>query len=202
MTPTGLLYSTGFESGLAQDWDLDWKEGAGWQVVEQDGNIVLNGHGHRWTTFNLGTNWTDYAFKFRLMLHHGTVHVNYRRGEDSRYFFGFSLQGLYLQKQAGKDFTIVYRDKDKVAWGKRIHIQKYITDKVYELTGGSPTGIDYLSDRKVGRTIKLTFVTAPRQRLKSFDFDLNTLSPTGLSARGKRLHAKPVRRIWLARGAG
>ncbi len=107
-----------------------------------------------------------------------------------------------FDSEQGKNFTVVYRDENKVAWGKRVHIQKYITDKVYDLTGGSPTGIDYLSDRKVGRRIKLAFVPAPRQRVKSTEYDLETLKPCGISARGTRLHAKPVRRVSMVRGAG
>ena len=99
----------------------------------------------------------------------------------------------------GKQFTVVYRDVNKVAWGKKVTVEKFITDKVYELTRGSPTGIDYLSARKVPSPITLSFVPAPRQKVRSADVDLAKLKPCGLPARGTRLHAKPVRRVTLTK---
>ena len=101
----------------------------------------------------------------------------------------------------GKQFTVVYRDENKVAWGKKVSVEKFITDKVYELTRGSPTGIDYLSARRFPSPITLHFVPAPRQKLRSFEVDLTKLKPCGLQARGARLHSKPVKRVTLVRTA-
>ena len=102
--PSELLYSEDFEDGLARDWSL----GPGWQVSEIDGNAVLVGQGHNWANLNEGSDWTNYAFKFRLKVRAGSVHLNFRllQGRQfTRYFIGFDEGGLDLNRQVGDDFT-------------------------------------------------------------------------------------------------
>jgi len=43
--------------------------------------------------------------------------------------------------------------------------------------------------------VRLDFVPAKRQRVHNTTFDLSTLSPVGVTARGTRIAAKPVARI-------
>jgi hypothetical protein len=99
----------------------------------------------------------------------------------------------------GKELTLVYRDENRVAWGKKVHIEKFVTDKVYDLARGSPSGIDYLSARRVPSAVILHFVPAPRQKVAFVEVDLSELKTSGIATRGTRLHAKPVRRVALAR---
>lgn len=101
---SNVLFHDDFEDGVADGWSLE----PGWQVEQEDGNYVLRGEGHYWARLRIGGNWTDYAFKFRLKLLEGTIHLNYRMSEAGhfrRYFIGFHDQGLYLQKQIDNRFT-------------------------------------------------------------------------------------------------
>ena len=103
-TPSGPLYTEDFEDGLAQNWALE----TGWQVSREDGNTILLGRDHRWANFNEGSQWTNYAFMFRLKVRAGSVHLNYRLGEAgqfTRYFLSFNEGGLALGKQVGDEFT-------------------------------------------------------------------------------------------------
>ena len=104
-----------------------------------------------------------------------------------------------FNQEIGARFMLVYRDSKKLAWGKKVHIEKFITDRVYELCKGSPTGIDYLTNKKEPGLLKLRFVPTPRQRVKESNVDLKTVGECGIAARGTRLHAKPVRRVTLIR---
>ncbi len=97
--------------------------------------------------------------------------------------------------EKGAEFTLVYRDADKVAWAKRVRIDKYITDKVYDLCKSSPSGIDYLNSSGKPHAVRLHFVPKKRQKINDAKIDLKLIKPCGLAARGTRLHAKPVRRI-------
>jgi len=99
--------------------------------------------------------------------------------------------------QKGARFTLIYRDSNKVAWAKKVHIEKFITDKVYNLCNSSPSGIDYLNATGKPHTVKLHFVPKPRQKIKEVKINLQLIKPCGLTARGTRLYAKPVRRIEL-----
>ena len=100
-----------------------------------------------------------------------------------------------FEPDKGVKVTFAYRDSKKIAWGKKVHITKFITDKVYDLCKSSSSGIEFFSIKKNAGQIKLIFVSAPRQKVKEVLVDLNTLKICGLTARGTRLHAKPVRRI-------
>ena len=100
-----------------------------------------------------------------------------------------------FDQESGCDLTLVYRDADKKAWGKRVVIDKFITDKVYHLFGASSSGIDYLTVTRRAPRIRLSFVPKPRQKIKEAAYDLADLSPCGTSARGTLLHPKPVARM-------
>jgi topoisomerase-4 subunit A len=101
----------------------------------------------------------------------------------------------------GAGFTVVYRDAEKTAFGKRIRIEKFITDKEYRLIKDEGGRIDLLlpeaTDAKPGK-VHLSFVPAKRQRVNEATFDLNQLEPTAASARGTRLAPKPVAKITRA----
>jgi topoisomerase-4 subunit A len=100
-----------------------------------------------------------------------------------------------FDQEKGLELTLVYRDTDKVAWAKRVRIDKFITDKVYDLCKSSPSGIDYLNSTGKPHTVRLHFVPKKRQKINDTKVDLKLIKPCGLTARGTRLHAKPVRRI-------
>jgi topoisomerase-4 subunit A len=97
----------------------------------------------------------------------------------------------------GFDFTLVYRDRAKIAFAKRVCISKFIRNKEYELIKGKAGRVDLLLPSADGPpgAISLEFASAPRQRVRAARFDLSKLEPTGVGARGTRLAPKPVSRI-------
>jgi topoisomerase-4 subunit A len=94
---------------------------------------------------------------------------------------------------AGFEATVVYRDRAKHAYGKRVHIQKFVRSREYQLIKDKMGKVDLLVDPSEAGTLTLSFVPAPRQRSKSAKFDLQTLEKTGVAAKGIRLAPKPVR---------
>jgi topoisomerase-4 subunit A len=103
--------------------------------------------------------------------------------------------------EKGARFTVVYRDRLKNAFGKRIHIQSFIHDKEYRLFKDEKGRLDLLIPEgdELG-TLQMAFVPMKRQRVKEGRFDLTGLEPTGVTARGTRLAPKPVARIRHLRG--
>jgi topoisomerase-4 subunit A len=105
-----------------------------------------------------------------------------------------------FDKDKGADLLLVYRDENRVAWGKRVHVAGFITDKTYDLVRGSSHGIDALSDGKKNEKLRLRFVPAKRQRLKEIVVDTRRIRPCGLAARGTLLHSKPVASVRVLSG--
>ncbi|MFI5315438.1 MAG: DNA topoisomerase IV subunit A [Myxococcota bacterium] len=103
--------------------------------------------------------------------------------------------GLF-DAEKGKDFTLVYRDADRNAFGKRVHIESFIHDKEYRFFKDEKGKLDLLleGDATPGR-VHLQFVAQKRQRQKEAEFDLGELEFAGVTARGQRLAPKPVARV-------
>ena len=98
--------------------------------------------------------------------------------------------------EQGAVFTIVYRDGARTAFGKRIHIQKFVTNKEYRLVRDEKGRVDLVLPEGEECSVHLAFVPQKRQRLKEATFDLRELEPSAsVAARGTRLATKPVSRI-------
>jgi hypothetical protein len=97
--------------------------------------------------------------------------------------------------EEGVRFTVVYRTKDKVVYGKKIHIKAFIRDREYELIKDRNGRVDLLIEGDSDDVVHLDFVPKKRQRVHEASFDLGELEPTGAGARGRRLAPKPVARI-------
>jgi topoisomerase-4 subunit A len=106
------------------------------------------------------------------------------------------LYAAVFDPEKGKDFTIVWRDVARNAFGKRVHIESFIHDKEYRFFKDEKGKLDLLleDDGKPGK-VHLQFVAAKRQRQKEADFDLGELEFAGLTARGQRIAPKPVARV-------
>ncbi len=102
--------------------------------------------------------------------------------------------GLFDQTE-GQVFTVVYRDADRFAFAKKVHIKGFIRDKEYELIKDRKGRLDLFSAGEADLVLHLDFVPRPRQRVSSGEFDLASLELTGVTARGRRLAPKPVARI-------
>ncbi|MCE2390654.1 MAG: DNA topoisomerase IV subunit A [Proteobacteria bacterium] len=98
--------------------------------------------------------------------------------------------------ERGIVLTVVYRDGKKIAFGKKVHIHKFVTNREYRLVKDPKGRIDALiPDGQEGR-LHLSFVPAKRQRVKEAQFDLREIPLSGtVGARGTRLAPKPVSRL-------
>jgi topoisomerase IV subunit A len=103
--------------------------------------------------------------------------------------------------ERGAEFTVVYRDRKRIAWGKRVSIERFIRNKEYHLIKDKAGRVDLLQPGVARGHVWLKFAPAPRQRIREDTFDLALLEPTGVGARGTRLAPKPVAQIKLVREA-
>ena len=97
----------------------------------------------------------------------------------------------------GADFVLVYLDSDRAAWGKRVHIERFITNKTYPLVKEGSVGIEFLSEKKNPGVLRLNMVPAKRQKVRAVMVDLGKIPACGLSARGMKVTGKPVQNAEL-----
>ena len=100
-----------------------------------------------------------------------------------------------LDPDEGRSFTVVYRNWDRMTYGKKIHIRAFIKDREYRLVKDENGKIDYLIEGDSDDLIHMDFVPAKRQRVHEADFDLAELEFKGTTAIGRRLAPKPVARM-------
>jgi topoisomerase-4 subunit A len=97
--------------------------------------------------------------------------------------------------EQGAAFTVVYRTKDRMVYGKKVHIKAFIRDREYELIKDRNGRIELLLDIDSIDTVHMDFVPKKRQRVREAEFDLGELEATGVAAIGRRLAPKPVARV-------
>lgn len=102
-----------------------------------------------------------------------------------------------FDQKKGAAFTLIYRDNNRIAWGKQLHIDKFITDKVYSMFPVSRYGMLYFKEKKSRDTVVLHFVKTPRAKVFKAEYDLSELRLCSNTSRGNRLHAKPVHKITI-----
>jgi topoisomerase-4 subunit A len=110
---------------------------------------------------------------------------------------GKLLHAQILDPEVGAAFTLVYRDKSRTPFAKRIRIEKFIRNREYQLIKDKEGKIDLLLPEGEMGQVEMEFVPAKRQRLKEMKFDLATLEPTAPNARGTRMAPKPVAKVRL-----
>jgi topoisomerase-4 subunit A len=113
------------------------------------------------------------------------------------FFSGKLIHCEPFDPERGFEFTLVYRDAGRIAWGKRVKIDRFIRNREYQLVKGGKGRVDLLLPDGDEGIVSLEFVPAPRQRVKSARFDLSRLERTGVGAKGSRLAAKPVAKLKL-----
>ncbi len=118
------------------------------------------------------------------------------------FFSGKLIYADVFKEDEGVEFTVVYRDKKRFAFGKLVRIEKFIRNKEYSLVKDKAGKVDLLLPAGETGKLHLGFVPQKRQRVKSADYDLAELqlssSPT---ARGVRLAPKPVSKVKLTEPA-
>ncbi len=97
-----------------------------------------------------------------------------------------------FDKAKGARFTLIYRDANGLAWGKKVHIERFITNKTYWIAKEGAQGIDFLTEKQPTGAVKLNMVPAKRQKVKSVNVDIARIPACGLSARGVKLTTKPI----------
>src|SRR5690606_29939202 len=122
---------------------------------------------------------------------------------EKQLFTGRLLYCDRFDPETGVAFTVVYRDRQRIPFAKRVRIERFIRNKEYELVKGKAGRIDLLLPGDADGTLWIRFAPAKRQRVTEATFDLAAPEPTGVAARGTRLAAKPVAKIELrARAPG
>jgi len=108
---------------------------------------------------------------------------------------GKLLHCAVFDPEQGAAFTVVYRDRQRFAFGKRVHVQSFIRGKEYLLIKDKAGKVDLLLPGDARGTLQLKFAARKRQRAHEASFDLAELEATGTAARGTRLAPKPVAQI-------
>jgi topoisomerase-4 subunit A len=117
--------------------------------------------------------------------------------QEKVFFPGKLLHCALFDPEKGFECTVVYRDGTRICYGKRVRIDRFIRNREYRLVKDENGKVMlFLPDGEEG-IVSLQFVPAPRQRVKAARFDLSTLEPTGVAARGTRLASKPVKSLKL-----
>jgi topoisomerase-4 subunit A len=108
---------------------------------------------------------------------------------------GKLLHCAVFDPEKGASFTVIYRDRQRFAFGKRIQVQGFIRGKEYLLIKDKAGKVDLLLPGDAQGTLHLKFAAMKRQRVHEATFDLADLEPTSPTARGTRLAPKPVAKI-------
>jgi len=109
------------------------------------------------------------------------------------------LYAEVFDPQKGAHLSLVWLDADRAPWGKRVKVERFITNKVYSLVKEGSAGIAYLSaDRKSPGVVQIDFVPARRAKRKSLVVNMRKVPECGLAARGARLAIKAVEKVTLA----
>jgi topoisomerase-4 subunit A len=116
------------------------------------------------------------------------------------FFTGPMIYAEIFDPDVGVEFTVVYRDKKRIAYAKKIKIEKFIRNREYRLIKDKGGRVDLLLPMGATGTIHLDFVPAKRQRVKQANFDLGSLELTNAGARGARMAPKPVAKVKLEAG--
>lgn len=117
-------------------------------------------------------------------------------------FTGKLLHCQVFDPEKGAAFTVIYRDKQRFAFGKRVHVQSFIRAKEYQLIKDKAGKVELLLPADATGTLHLKFAAMKRQRVHEAVFDLEDLETTGIAARGTRLAPKPVATVkWIPKAS-
>jgi len=104
-----------------------------------------------------------------------------------------------FDEERGATFTLVYRNRDKLLYGKKVRIQKYVRGREYKLVKDKGAKLVYLTADSRPGMLYMSYLPAPRQRVKEGRYDLSKVSMAAPSARGTRLAPKPVSKVKIVK---
>lgn len=110
----------------------------------------------------------------------------------------YVLSGNQLLHAAPLDkdavMSCIYRDpKTNLAFAKRFTVSKFILGKIYHYADEG-SKIDFLSDQQQP-TVTVYFASKPKLKQKSMDFSFEEVLVKGVSAKGKRIANKEVKKV-------
>ncbi|MFW5844663.1 MAG: DNA topoisomerase IV subunit A [Planctomycetota bacterium] len=117
--------------------------------------------------------------------------------EDKVLIPGGALHIEAFDEEQGAAFTVVYRDQQRNAFAKKVHIQRFVRGREYELIKDRAGSVEMLIPGDSDATVHCTFSKAKRQRLTECTFDLGSVEFGGIGIRGARMAPKPVARMKL-----
>ena len=103
---------------------------------------------------------------------------------------------IYINKfDPKKIFSVIYTDRDSnFSYAKKFKIEKFITNKVYNIGTTNNGIINYISlDPK--DKVNVYYKKKPKQKINEIVYDFSTLEIKGVSARGNRVSSKIVNKV-------
>ena len=182
----GVLYREDFETGKASNWSLD----PGWQVTQDGSNYVLSGEGFQFADYTAGKEWTDYLVRFRLKLLQGSIHLDYRRVDNSNrapsltsagYFVEFRGNYLSLFKMISGDW-IVRCGKDVEFATKTWHDVEVAVDQNNFMVYLDGALVLQCPDSDPVRSGTIWFDTLENSKALVDDIEVKAISTTGASS--------------------
>jgi topoisomerase IV subunit A len=115
-------------------------------------------------------------------------------GIESKVFIDTNV--IYLEVyDPKKSFSLIYTELEtKTPYVKKFKIEKFLTNKLYQL---SPTGkgnVEYLSTNPADK-VKVYYVKKPKQKVNQEIFDFATLEEKASGVRGNRVAQKEIDRV-------
>ena len=101
--------------------------------------------------------------------------------------------GLFDQDN-GHKFTLVYHNNDKIAFGKKVHIQKFVRDREYSFVP-EECKFDYIWNGEQQGMVILEYMPKRGQRIAEGKFKIKDLDFMGLNARGTKLSQKQIQKV-------
>jgi topoisomerase-4 subunit A len=101
--------------------------------------------------------------------------------------------GLFDQDN-GHKFTLIYHNKDKIAFGKKVHIQKFVRDREYSFVP-EDCKFDYIWSCEQNGMVILEYMPKRGQRIAEGKVKLAELDFMGLNARGTKLSPKQIQKV-------
>ena len=113
---------------------------------------------------------------------------------DSKAFIDTNV--AYINKyDTEKTFSVIYTDLEtKFSYAKKFKIEKFITNKVYNIGSSNNGVIRYMSFNPEDK-VTVYYKKKPRQKVNEEVYDFSQLEFKGVSARGNRVSTKEVSKI-------
>lgn len=109
---------------------------------------------------------------------------------------------LYLERfdpEVAEEFILVYKDSKKMAYAKRIVIDKFVRNREYRLVADEGGKIEALLRVGDAKKVRFSYQPGARQRVVEGEFALKELEVVKTSAKGVKLAPKPVGRLSVVR---